>query len=96
MEGFLARAQNSELKIRVAGESRMLVAKSWPHWWWMAAVETERDLESIAQESRQQGWQPEQPEVRLGVYRNLLVRQVVCPQSHCALEVLQLRAWDLQ
>jgi len=31
----------------VPGESRMLVAESWPHWWWMAAVERERDQESI-------------------------------------------------
>jgi hypothetical protein len=30
---FLGRAQNSELKIRVPGVSRMLVAVSGPHWW---------------------------------------------------------------
>jgi len=33
MEGFLGRAQDSELKIRVPGESRMLVAELWPKWW---------------------------------------------------------------
>jgi len=56
MGGFLGRAQDKELKIRVPGESRMLVAESWPHWWWMAAVERERDQESISQESRHRGW----------------------------------------
>jgi len=30
---FLGRAKNSELKIRVQGVSRMLVAVSGPHWW---------------------------------------------------------------
>ena len=70
MGGFLGRAQDSELKIRVPGESRMLVAESWPYWWWMAAVERERDQESISQESRNGGWRPEQPEVRSGVRRH--------------------------
>ena len=43
MGGFLGRTQDSELKIRVPGESPMLVAESWPHSWWMVAVERERD-----------------------------------------------------
>jgi len=90
MEGFLGRAQDSELKISVPGESRMLVPESWPHWWWMAAVERERDQESISQESRHRGWRLEQPEVRQGVHRDSCVWPVVCLQHHRAFEVSQL------
>ena len=68
--GFLGRTHDSELKIRGPGESRMLVAELWPHWWGMEAVERERDQESISQESRHGGWRPEQPEVRPGVRRH--------------------------
>ena len=50
---FLGRAQNCELKIRVPGVLRMLVAVSGPHWWWMAAVESwEKDVLLFSQESR--------------------------------------------
>jgi len=54
----------------VPGESRMLVAEWWPHWWWMIAVERERDPESISQESIYRGCRPEQPDVRPRVRRH--------------------------
>jgi len=70
---FLGRALNSELKIRVPGAARMLVAVSGPHWWWMAAVEWwERDVLLFSQESRDRGWRPEQREVRLGAHREII------------------------
>ena len=70
MGGLLGHAQDSELKIRVPGESRMLVAESWPDWCWMAAVERDRDQESISEESRHAGWRREQGEVRPFVCRH--------------------------
>jgi len=67
---FLGRPQNSELKIRMPGVSRILVAVSGPHWWWMAAVELwARDVLLFSQESRDRGCWPEQREVRLGLHR---------------------------
>ena len=57
---FSGHALNSELKIRVPGVSRMLVAVLGPHLW-MAGVEScERDVLSFSQESRDRGWQREQ------------------------------------
>jgi len=70
MGGFLGRAQDTALKNLTPVESRMLVAELWPYWWWMAAVERDRDQESISQQLRHRGWQLEQLDVRPGVSRH--------------------------
>jgi len=61
----------------------------------MAAIESwDRDVLLFSQESRDRGWRPEQPEVRLGAHRESEVRQVVCLRRHGSLEASKLRAQD--